>query len=196
MGMSSITLQDTITFVRPLLNTCKQNIIEFAHTNNIPYLPNSTPSWSQRGQIRNTIVPYLDNWDTRFVPSLFELSRKMTDLYSLLHLSVREFIAKGIFNEAEMTFTIESLPTSELCTIDIFWKEFFSIVFKYCVSAKSLHNLTYCIQNMQNFLGKQQTFTRKVMIAKDISFEMKKRNHHQVSTSSVLIMKCPVPSMS
>jgi tRNA(Ile)-lysidine synthetase-like protein len=191
-GMSSISSQDDITFVRPLLNIPKQNIVEFAHSNNIPYLPNSTPSWSQRGQIRNTIVPCLDNWDTRFVPSMFELSNKMTSLYHLLHLSLSQFIAKGVFNETQKTFTIESLPINQMCTIDIFWKEFFLQVFKYCASAKSLVNLTDCIQKFQ---WKQDMLIRKVMISKELCFEMKKRNH-QVLTLSVFIMKCPGPSMS
>jgi tRNA(Ile)-lysidine synthase TilS/MesJ len=193
-GMSSISSQDDITFVRPLLKIPKHKIIEFAHSNSIPYLPNSTPSWSQRGQIRNTIVPCLDTWDARFVPSMFELSDKMTGLYHLLHLSLREFIAKGVFNEPQMTFMITSLPISELYTIDIFWKEFFKQVFKHSTSAKSLQNLIDCIQNFQQ-QKKQDILVRKVMISKDTTFVMKKGCHPSL-TVSVFIMKCPAPSVS
>lgn len=187
-GMSSISVQDTIAFVRPLLNIPKQKLVQFAHSNNIPYLPNSTPTWSQRGQIRNMILPCLDTWDNRFVPSMFELSNKLSDLYDILQLSVRQFIAKGIYDQAQMTFKIESISVNELCTIDIFWREFFKQVFNYCVSAKSLHNLTDCIQTLQKTHHQHKRFTRKIMIAKDISFII---NH-----SSVFIMKCPGPSMS
>lgn len=184
-GMSSISVQDAITFVRPLLKISKQNIIDFAQSNNIPYLPNSTPPWSQRGQIRNAIVPCLDKWDTRFVPSMFELSSTMTDLYDILALSVSQFIAKGTFDKSRMTFKLEELPISELCTTSIFWKEFFRQVFNYSVSKKSLHNLTECIQTLKQ---KQNSFTRKIMIAKDISF--------RITHTSIFIMKCPGPSLS
>lgn len=188
IGMSSISVQDMITFVRPLLNIPKQNIIDFAHSNNIPYLPNSTPPWSQRGQIRNAVVPCLDTWDTRFVPSMFVLSNKMSDLYELLFVSVGQFIAKGIFDQAQMTFKIEPISINDLCVLEIFWKEFFKQVFNYCVSSKSVHNLTDCIQTLQKTHHQHKKFTRKIMIAKDVSFII---NH-----SSVFIMKCPAPSMS
>jgi tRNA(Ile)-lysidine synthetase-like protein len=177
-GMSVVSEQDNITFIRPLLNVSKDDIIAFAHSNNIPYLPNSTPVWSQRGQIRNSIVPCLDKWDARFVPSMFELSDKMTGLYQLLNASVSQFINKGKLEvvDGKQTFTIETLPCKELVSIDMFWKEFFaSSAFKYHVSAKSVRNLLECIEKFQQSITRtQKGETRRVMVAKHLCFAMTK----------------------
>ena len=48
-GMTEYSTQDGICFWRPLLYLSKEEIITYAHEHNIPYLPNSTPTWSQRG---------------------------------------------------------------------------------------------------------------------------------------------------
>jgi len=177
-GMSIRTEQDDITFIRPLLETSKENIIKYARNNNIPFLPNSTPAWSQRGQIRNNIVPCLDKWDNRFVPSLFELTDKMSNLYKLLQQSVSLFIAKGHVEVhcPNLQFVIETIPCNELVTIDMFWKEFFVLLdFKQHVSTKSLNNLIECIQKFQQtILGVQKGETRRVMVAKHLCFAMMK----------------------
>jgi 3'-phosphoadenosine 5'-phosphosulfate sulfotransferase (PAPS reductase)/FAD synthetase len=51
LGMTPISSQmhfgEEIRFLRPLLNTTKQEIYEFAHLANIPYLIDSTPKWSR-----------------------------------------------------------------------------------------------------------------------------------------------------
>jgi tRNA(Ile)-lysidine synthase TilS/MesJ len=175
-GMSMVSLQDDITFIRPLLNVSKDDIIAFAHSNNIPYLPNSTPVWSQRGQIRNTIVPCLDKWDKRFVPSMFELSDKMAGLYQLLNVSVRQFVDRGAFDDDNTMFVVDKLCTKDIVMIDMFWKEFFIVTFGLNVSSKSIINLIECITKFIDTLKRTQyDETRKIMVAKNMVFSMTSR---------------------
>ena len=54
-----LQLRHTNTNLRSLLNVSKNNIYQFVQKHNIPYVKNSTPEWSQRGKIRNNIVPVL-----------------------------------------------------------------------------------------------------------------------------------------
>lgn len=89
-GMTEISQVDGITFGRPLLNIPKTTIYEEAKRLNIPYLKDSTPSWSQRGQIRDTIRPALEKWDSRMVPALFQLSNQLTELCGYRDSLVRE----------------------------------------------------------------------------------------------------------
>ena len=42
---------------RPLLEVKKSCIFETAHSQNIPYLINTTPTWSSRGRLRNEFFP-------------------------------------------------------------------------------------------------------------------------------------------
>ncbi len=177
MGMTFSSEQDGINFIRPLLKTSKDNIIQFAKDNNIPFLPNSTPTWSQRGQIRNNIVPVLDKWDTRFVPALFELSKKMSELHEVLRSSVFQFIAKNTSTTPNI-FQIQSMALADLVTIDVFWKEFFVSYFNQCPSAKSITNLLEAINNFKEKEARQGD-KRKVMIARNISFELMMLQHTQ-----------------
>ena len=177
-GMSPVCIQDDIKFLRPLLQTAKEDIIKFAHENSIPYLPNSTPTWSQRGQIRNNIIPVLDKWDKKFVPSLFNLSNTMTSLYNIMQNAVNQFIYKGMFNETNTIFIIHNIDINELINDELYWREIFIKIYKTCPSTKSIENLvlnlnTYiqCVKTSRN-----QT-KRKFMISKSIVLEVTSNNN-------------------
>ena len=73
-GMKEHQVVEGICFLRPLLTITKKHIYSEAHRLGIPYLKDSTPSWSQRGQIRDKIKPTLDEWDSRMIGAMFELS--------------------------------------------------------------------------------------------------------------------------
>lgn len=91
-GMETLSIQDDISFLRPLLSINKKDIIQLAKDHDIPHLPNSTPSWSMRGQIRNKIVRVMDEWNPSFVPNLFTLSDAMQDLYQLANMYADDFM--------------------------------------------------------------------------------------------------------
>jgi tRNA(Ile)-lysidine synthetase-like protein len=75
-GMTHISTSDSIEFWRPLLDFSKDEIVEYSRVYNIPHLPNSTPPWSQRGQIRAKVLPCLNEWNPNFIKGLFEITRK------------------------------------------------------------------------------------------------------------------------
>lgn len=77
-GMTHISHVDDIEFWRPLLDFSKDEIVEYAKQLNIPHLPNSTPSWSQRGQIRSKVIPCLNEWNPEFIPGLYKLATEIT----------------------------------------------------------------------------------------------------------------------
>lgn len=79
-GMTAVGEQDNIIFLRPLLDVSKSEIINAARQSKIPYLYDSTPVWSQRGKIRDTVVPVLTHWDPSVIPSFFALSAHLTEL--------------------------------------------------------------------------------------------------------------------
>jgi tRNA(Ile)-lysidine synthetase-like protein len=58
-GMEVLKEIEGMPFWRPLLNIEKRNIIDCANINKIPYLYDSTPAWSVRGKIRDTVRPSL-----------------------------------------------------------------------------------------------------------------------------------------
>lgn len=88
LGMTSISTQSykdkEITFLRPLLNIPKSDIYKFAIENNIPFLRDSTPKWSQRGKIRDIVKPALVEWNPLILDGFIKLSEKMSQMTLLL----------------------------------------------------------------------------------------------------------------
>ncbi len=162
-GMYQVTIQDGIKFVRPLLHISKDVIYNFANEHKIPYLPNSTPSWSQRGQIRHKIIPCLNNWDERFVPSLFSLTDTLKELHNIMKYQVDNFIAKGKHcnNIFEITTSYENIPVET-----IFWKEFFIKAFSCHVSSKSLLNMKETLESEKLKIDDRNL--RKLIVSKNI----------------------------
>lgn len=181
-GMTPICIQDGIAFIRPLLKTTKEDIIKFANENNIPYLPNSTPTWSQRGQIRNNIIPVLDNWDKNFVPSLLNLSDTMTSLYNIMEVSVNQFVNKGVFNKTKDVFTISNMNINELNKEHIYWKSVFYKINNIRPASKSIDNFIFNLQKYKSsFQEINSKYKKKIMITKNIVFEIEKQDEIHIN---------------
>ena len=174
-GMEVVSCQDDIVFIRPLLDVSKDDIIKFARSHNIPYLPNSTPTWSQRGQIRNSIVPILDKWDSNFTKGMFVLSDTLGSLHKMLQTSVRQFINTGITRQDDNRTIFECTLTSieDLQDNGIFWKELIQCLFKKTPSSKSIENLVFSIGKYK--LSTLRDDCKTVLVTKDIHLELIKK---------------------
>lgn len=141
-GMTAFSEHDDILFWRPLLGVRKDEIIEFANNHNIPYLPNSTPVWSQRGQIRNSIIPVLDEWDTNFVSGICQLSERMKELHCDLHIQVKSILSrKEVSSCGAIMIPLDTLSNSYLM-----WKILFGEL-GFCISDKSLKSFIHKIKS-------------------------------------------------
>jgi tRNA(Ile)-lysidine synthetase-like protein len=123
LGMTPISSQmhfgEEIRFLRPLLNTTKQEIYEFAHLANIPYLIDSTPKWSQRGKIRDIVRPALQAWNPACIPAFIELATKLTELTSLIHQLIPD-LASGKSIQFD---SLESIPVNKMYWETLFKKQ-------------------------------------------------------------------------
>jgi tRNA(Ile)-lysidine synthase TilS/MesJ len=89
LGMTPVSNQSyknkNICFLRPLINIPKIDIYKFAIENNIPFLQDSTPKWSQRGKIRDIVRPALVEWNPLILDGFIKLSEKMSQMTLLLN---------------------------------------------------------------------------------------------------------------
>jgi len=154
LGMDFLSNIDNINFIRPLYNISKKDIYIFAHNHNIPYLQNSTPEWSQRGKIRNNVLPILENWDNRIIDGLFDLSKILKDLHLNLKINV--------INEKEEEKNIDELNLSFL-----FWKYLIFQKFKFYPSNKSLKSLIDRLNNFKNKFIKNDINKKEKIILKN-----------------------------
>jgi tRNA(Ile)-lysidine synthetase-like protein len=90
--------QTNIKFLRPMLDIPKNIIYKIARYFNIPHFKDSTPKWSQRGKIRDSVRPSIEQWDDRAITSFFKLSDTVSDL-----LKISDYMAKTIASQINET---------------------------------------------------------------------------------------------
>tara|TARA_B100001063_G_C16774870_1_gene564395 strand:+ start:279 stop:1454 length:1176 start_codon:yes stop_codon:yes gene_type:complete len=95
-GMSEISVESDITIVRPLLNTTKIEILEEADILKLPYLEDSTPAWSNRGQMRDTLLPHIRNFNPHILTGLKEFVQHTTKLETQWNTSFKSWIKNEI----------------------------------------------------------------------------------------------------
>jgi tRNA(Ile)-lysidine synthase TilS/MesJ len=83
LGMSHIGMEKEITLFRPLLGVWKRDIVAFAQKYKIPFVYDSTPSWSERGQMRDTLFPFLNQFDPRILDGLYHLATNFKEIYKV-----------------------------------------------------------------------------------------------------------------
>jgi tRNA(Ile)-lysidine synthetase-like protein len=184
-GMNEYSIQDNIIFIRPLLEIYKNDIYIFAKTNNIPYLKNSTPEWSQRGLIRNNIIPVLNNWDKRSINGLLKLSSIVEELYSTIDININIFVSKFIIykntinqkTNKKCDYYKITLKLSDLNLDKIFWKLVIYKLINFNLSNKSVINL---IDRLKLWIIKYEKHDinkiTSIIISKNITFNIYKSN--------------------
>lgn len=155
-GMVETSCLDGIVFNRPLLDMTKEQVIEYAAELRIPHLPCSTPTWSQRGQIRASVVPVLDKWHPGFTDSLYDLSAQMADMHALI-VDYVDSIYVAVAN-GDLT-----IATPEHSNNRYFWKLFLERI-EVVVSAKSLDNFMDRLKagGKTIVLNKEWTYTQSL----------------------------------
>ena len=84
MGMRERSEMLGVVIWRPMLTITKSKIEEFAKKHHIPSLPDSTPSWSDRGRLRDECIPFIQAFHSGIVPGLLEMAmgyREMSETY-------------------------------------------------------------------------------------------------------------------
>jgi tRNA(Ile)-lysidine synthetase-like protein len=108
-GMEVLKEIEGMMFWRPLLSIEKRHILDCANINKIPYLYDSTPVWSVRGKIRDTVRPSLlllkNNEgieDNSIIDSFFYLRDYIANTQDIFNeLIIKNLISKIKYMDAE-----------------------------------------------------------------------------------------------
>ena len=147
-GMEKSSIKHNVTILRPMLDLSKKSIMELANKFNIPYLFDSTPNWSERGKMRDNLIPMLNKFDKKIIHGLINLTKFNKELYSLIDTFV---IPNFNIKQVNNNLFIEH----KKCTSFIIWKKIFNQV-----------NENYYITNIsnksiRNFLDKLSNLRKK-----------------------------------
>lgn len=91
-GMNFIGNELDVNIIRPFLDLPKNDIYEIANFYKLPYLYDSTPSWSDRGKKRDELIPFLNKFDKRIIPGLIEINNRMNILYKMNSKIISNFV--------------------------------------------------------------------------------------------------------
>jgi tRNA(Ile)-lysidine synthase TilS/MesJ len=169
-----------LNFIRPLLQITKSQIYEFAHYVNIPYLFDSTPSWSQRGQIRDIIRPNLIKWNGSAIEGLDELAQIMKSSMECVDILVETWITriseyeklpnyKG--NNLEKFSKLLEINIWEFKSNKIFWNRFFTKI-----------NFNCSTKMLNEFIGKIDIIKKKFDL-----LQINQRKQIQISKQNKII---------
>jgi len=80
-GMQFQSFEKNVEIIRPLLETSKINIYEYASKHGISHLEDSTPKWSRRGKLRDHVIPTLNTYEPNFIKGLLTLTLNLQQNY-------------------------------------------------------------------------------------------------------------------
>lgn len=148
-GMEQLQQIYDICFCRPMLEIPKKIIYHEAHHIGIPYLKDSTPSWSQRGQIRDSVRPTLEKWDDRMIQSVFKLSEVLKEAESFKQTILTDWIRETKIDDTGIHLSL-SLNNNNLCSQSM-WKEYLCY-----------HHLNVKTKSLKNYISKLNEFSKKL----------------------------------
>ena len=155
LGMSIFSQEKNVDVYRPLLNISKKEIIEFAIKYRIPFVYDSTPSWSERGRMRDILIPQINSFDKDIIDGLLELSSNFKEIHKIYKISN---IPDITFEETQCT-----LVDPKIYFFD-YWKNIMNVI----CSHYNIHNIkNKGIQNMiDNFKNQSRITLSKNIICK------------------------------
>jgi len=110
-----------VKILRLLIRHPKNDIFEMAHKNNIPYFKNTTPSWSNRGNMREIVLPsIIKTFGEGAMTNLSKIGQESDEL----QLLVKENIVNPYMKKIEIKGNIHFLPLLPNQSFT-FWKYIF-----------------------------------------------------------------------
>ena len=124
-GMKDSSIDNNVNLIRPFLQIAKKEIIFKACELNIPYLEDSTPAWSTRGRMRDSLIPVMQDFDCNILKGLDEYINHTKKLEEYWDNHFKEWIKHNVnVTEKYITIQISDKFYKENCMNINFWIKF------------------------------------------------------------------------
>ena len=187
-GMEVLKEIEGMSFWRPLLNIEKRHILDCANINKIPYLYDSTPAWSVRGKIRDTVRPSLlllkNNEgieDNSMIDSFFYLRDYIANTQDIFYeLIIKNLISKINCEEAENSrkYIAEYSKTELLSLKYIVIAKIFFDKLNIRYSHKAIKDFCEYIGSIKAQQGRKFILSKSCII--DIKINSKNNNYYNI----------------
>lgn len=129
-GMTSVSWNDGVQLLRPLLPLEKVAIYDYAHTYGIPYFKDTTPHWSTRGKLRRKLLPLVQEvYGDGCLNNLSQLAVESDSLRELFSTTIVNPFLQGLVKD-RMGICFQTRP----------WKHFGVSFWKF-VLKEALHSV-------------------------------------------------------
>lgn len=148
-GMTEIGAEEGVSIIRPMLDIPKSEIYDFADRYLIPHLEDSTPKWSDRGKMRDHLIPSLNSFDPNIIHGLLGLADYYQEIFQILDQGV----IVRFYSQVDVTQKFIPLKSSdpEVNFGFVFWKaiiiKFFKDLNQIPPSNKSISSMIDRINN-------------------------------------------------
>lgn len=106
LGMKPYSVIEGVGIYRPMLNIKKKDIIGYADLHMLPYLEDSTPKWSERGIMRDHLIPAIDDDILENMP---RISEQLGLLYGIYNKSIEDLT----INKTDNIITVRTIEYNE-----------------------------------------------------------------------------------
>ena len=135
-GMESVSTERGVHIWRPLLHVPKSDIIDFALRHGIPFTYDSTPAWSERGYLRDHVMPTIRD----YLPGIVDMVQNYKNIYKIYN----KVCEQGLYLGAE-----GAVCSNPIYTLDYFQKVFKKVALHYKVPYPKNKSLLHLMEQLQ-----------------------------------------------
>ena len=158
LGMEIRSMERDVVILRPLLNINKSDIVELAHQYNIPYIYDSTCTWSNRGKMRDALIPAINNFDGAILPNLITFVKNYNEIYKIYEKSIDKI---DYYNNYCIVDHANGIMFFE------YYKKIFTIICKkYNVKFVKNKAIEYLIECLEKNLENKITLSKNLIVKK------------------------------
>ena len=108
-GMSENSFESSVCLIRPMLTVRKSDIYKESKIIGIPYLCDSTPKWSNRGKMRDILLPELNKFNPNILKGLHDYIQNHNFLEKQWKLTFDEWFEKSVISIRKENITTISI---------------------------------------------------------------------------------------
>ena len=133
---------------RPMINLFKQDVLDFAHENNIPYFKNTTPEWCMRGIFRYQIYPLICKTFVNLPTNLLKIGDQSNEWNDIIQKKIiNPFLEKIEYFNHSFTFNITEYQNMPFSFWNVVLAKLFHSYNRHCPSSKSIYGFIQYIKN-------------------------------------------------
>lgn len=154
VGMDFVSMKHNVTIWRPLLYVSKTQIKYDAKVINLCHTQNSTPITSERGKIRQIVIPFLDKHEMNFIDDLHIVVDLLKKMFKEIDVAAQQIIGKTTINRQSILIPHDAITDRDkLCNMHIWKYTFCKLALRNKFKPFSSKSIKYFVNKLQQMMS-------------------------------------------